>query len=210
MRRGAAALLVAVSALGALVGCGSDPADPVSTYGEGPKPTDDALPVASGRALAAVAIGHLRPDQVDSVGGFVGGAGETVLIRLDGARSTLYLSTISPDYHVARGSCAEERRHLGRRDLLLSCVETSDSLTAVTSSGSGRGHAVLGYRNTDAGRAAAWVEPSFDDDAAQRLVESLLSDSRIGYRTTPEAMALGKDLDQYEDMHVTTSIEQVD
>ena len=73
----------------------------------------------------------------------------------------------------------------------------------VTSTASGRDHAVTGYRVTDRGHVGFSIEPATDDRAAQELIEALLSDSRIDYRTTTDAMELGDDLDGYEDMDVT-------
>lgn len=214
MRRGVAATVVGLSVVAALAACTWDPAEPatpVSSYGEGPRPaaSDDVRPVASGRALAAIAISHLRSDQVDSIGGFGGASGTTVLIGIDGPGSTLYVSTVSPEYGTERGTCAGEGRQLSRGYRLLSCVQTDDSLTTVTSSGAGGHHAVLGSRVTDQGRTGAWVEPATNDGEAQRLIEDLLSDSRLAYRTTSDAMALGEDLDDYEDMKVTTEFKQV-
>lgn len=200
--RSAVRLCVGLAALVALTSCADTPRPPsVSTYGEGPRPTDAALPVASGRALAALAISHLAADQVDSVGGFTSTVGPNVILAIDDG-STLYLSA-SPALGLLHATCARQARLLEAGERLLSCTRTRDALTAVTSTAAGRDHAITGFRVTGHGRVGVSVEPATDDGAARELVEALLGDSRIDYRTTADAMSLGEDLAGYEDLEVT-------
>ncbi|GAA4759507.1 hypothetical protein GCM10023350_52020 [Nocardioides endophyticus] len=75
--------------------------------------------------------------------------------------------------------------------------------------GSTPGHRnqVIGTRVTAEGSVSAWIDPVSDRKDAIRLVRAQLADDRLGYLTSPEVIAMGDRLDQFEHVDVTGSIE---
>ena len=201
---------IAVCLAAALSACmqetGADPGAP-SASAPSSTPSGAAGAVAPGRAIAAVALSHLRGDQVEATGGFDGASGSTVTIDLSsGPGGKLYVSTVAPEYGTEHGTCAQVRRQLARGERLLSCTRADGAAIDVIAQGPGKDHSVLGSRVSSEGRVNAWVDPATDDAAAQELIEDVLNDPRLGFRMDAATIRLGQDVSEYEDMEVYSEL----
>jgi hypothetical protein len=193
---------------GGLVACGPDD----STEPHGASRDDTTSRVATTpEGLAAVGLTHVDPSIVSKVEGYTDeSGGAMVSITLDhGPGDVLYLATRSSDFGLpSSSSCAQARKQAeSPESRVVWCQRGPGSIAEVIGSTPGHRNQVIGTRVTAEGSVSAWIDPVSDRKDAIRLVRAQLADDRLGYLTSPEVIAMGDRLDQFEHIDVTASIE---
>lgn len=154
--------------------------------------------MATGQALALIALDHLDPVQVESVAGqtFVDGAMARIALA-SGPGEALYVNTASPEGSPPVGPCPAIGDEVSETYIVSWCEADAESVTEVMRSQPDERLQVLGFRQGHDGQTTVSVDPAADFAAAEELVRAILQDPRLRFVTTPEVIASGAELEGY-------------